>query len=139
MAFLAAPGAPHMVAHRPTGVSVRRIQGGEKPVDSVRWNGPAHLVNNPTKAHDIFPRGYVGTRGTGKKAQRGAALLGAFGLDARSKKGGIRLADGEVRAHVHHPGTHGKHFFELGVLAGRPLAAAEMQKVVLAELGKSFR
>jgi hypothetical protein len=61
----------------------------------VTYTGPAHLVNNPTRDHMIFPRG---ARGTGGR---------------RRRRGGQALTiGGNVRAWAHHPGTGGKHFFE---------------------------
>lgn len=130
--FLGAPGAPHRVAGRPTTVSARPQSTGI----AVRWNGPAHLVNNPTRAHDIQPRGFVGTRSVGRKAQRGAALLAAFGLNARSAQGALRLADGQMRTTVHHPGTRGKHFFEKGRDRAVPAATKEYRQAFRSDMAK---
>lgn len=94
------------------------------------------ILNSKTKPHDIYPRSFVGTRGKGVRARRGAGLMAVFGLNAHS--GGAVAFGSTVRAHVHHPGTRGKHFVEAAQkLAPKP-AAVEMQKVVLKEFGKSF-
>ena len=79
---------------------------------TVRYTGQAHLVNNPTKAHDINPRAFKGTRGSGKRVQRGAALLAAFGLDARNHAlgGGVITLAGHPVPTIHHPGTKGLKF-----------------------------
>jgi len=61
----------------------------------VMYTGPAHLVNNPTQDHMIFPRG-VRSAG-GRRRRRGGQAL---------------TIGGNVRAWAHHPGTGGKHFFE---------------------------
>jgi hypothetical protein len=60
----------------------------------VLYTGPAHLLNNPTKAHEILPRRRPGVR----TRRKGAKAL--------------RFADDEFAASAHHPGTKGKHFFE---------------------------
>lgn len=79
----------------------------------VGYSGPVHLINNATKPHLIQPRKFVGTRGSGARAQKGAALLAAFGLDAHSTgRGGIAIPGVGVRRAAHHPGTKGKHFAE---------------------------
>lgn len=130
-----APGAPHTVAKKPVRVTARMF--GNDAV--VRFQGPAHLVNNPTQAHDIYPRKFVGTRGTGRKAQRGAKLLGLFGVDAHARHGGVKLADGQVRSHVHHPGTHGKRFFQAGVPGAERAAIAAIRKQVVKEVAGAFR
>lgn len=134
-ALLAAPGAPHKVAGRPTTVVVRNVSDDAV---SARWVGPAHLVNNPTRAHEITPRGFVGTRSVGRKAQRGAALLSFFGVDARKAQGALKLSDGQFRSEVHHPGTHGKHFFEKGRDMAVPRASKTFAQEKTKQVGKAF-
>lgn len=123
------------MAGKKVAVTVRMV--GDDAI--VRFTGPAHLVDRPTKAHNIFPRQFQGTRGRGKRAQKGASLLAAFGLNARSGSGGIKLRDGSVRRSVHHPGTKGKHFFELGKPIAAKSAVSEMRKVVVSEATKVFK
>lgn len=65
------------------------ILGTWNPTALVRVWGPFHLVDNPTKPHDIRPR-TKGRRRSGKQAI-------AF--------------DGIARASAHHPGTHGNGIF----------------------------
>jgi hypothetical protein len=59
----------------------------------VTYTGPAHLVNNPTRPHRIEPR-----RARGSRSRRGSSAL---------------VINGSVRAWANHPGTAGKHFFEV--------------------------
>ena len=63
------------------------VKGFNNPTALVRYRGPFHLVDNPTKAHRIGPKR---RRGRGKKAV-------AF--------------NGIVRRSVQHPGTRGKKSF----------------------------
>lgn len=56
----------------------------------VRWYGPAHLLNNPTKPHTITPKGRRGRRG-GKRAL---------------------VINGQPVARAQHPGTRGRGFFQ---------------------------
>lgn len=135
-AFLAAPGAPHKVAGKATTVRTRKLSASAM---STRWTGPAHLVDRPTKPHTIGPKGFVGTRGTGRKAQRGAALMSAFGLNARSNSGAVKLTDGSLRAVVHHPGTRGKNFFARGKQRAVPLAAKAYRDAIHREIGRTFK
>jgi hypothetical protein len=134
-ALEAAPGAPRgTVAGKPVSV-IDKVLGDTA---YVRWKGPVHLVNNPTKSHLIQPKQFVGTRGTGKRAQKGAAFLAAFGIDAHSGRGGVVLADGGIRTAVMHPGTKGKHFFQAGAPAALKLAAQVYGRHFKLELAKHF-
>lgn len=105
IAFLAAPGAPH---GKLQGVGTKGARVGVKyrvfgTTAVVRWFGPAHLVNNPTKAHDITPK--KRGRRSGKKAV---------------------VVNGQPVARSHTKGTRGKHFFEIG----KKVAVKEATKVV---------
>lgn len=127
-----APGAASTVAGKPIRVTVVAV-GAETAM--VKW-GPAGLVrilNDPTKAHDIFPRKFLGTRGTGKRAQKGAALMASLGLNARSGQGGVKLRDGSIRHSVHHPGTKGKHFVETGKAEAVPVVKDMYGRLALTE------
>lgn len=133
-AMLAVPGAPHTVAGRRTSVNVKRLSDRAAV---AQWTGPAHLVDRDTQAHMIRPRAFVGTRGTGARAQRGAGLLALFGVDARSS-GGLVLPDGGIRTAVQHPGTHGKHFFDKGQVAARRVVPEVYRRSMHTELAKHF-
>lgn len=88
------------------------LRGGEQDASAlVRYTGPAHLLNNPTKPHVIRSRKFAGTRGTGARARRGAGLLALFGVDASAQgRGGIVIPGVGVRRYAMHPGTKGLHF-----------------------------
>lgn len=60
----------------------------------ITYTGPAHLVNNPTRAHVILPRRRPGVRTRRKQAARALTI------------------NGDLRARANHPGTRGKHFYE---------------------------
>ena len=60
----------------------------------ITYTGPAHLLNNPTRAHDILPRRRPGVRTRRRQAARALTINGDF------------------RSIAHHPGTRGKHFYE---------------------------
>lgn len=88
------------------------VKGGVNAVGIVSYRGQAHLANNPTKAHEIRPRG--GARGRqGKRAL--STPDGAFGK-------------------VVHPGTKGKQFFE----SAQPKVAAVTSKVFRQEVTRQL-
>ena len=74
------------------------VRGFNNPSALVRVTGPFHLVDRPTKAHEIRPRGKGRRRSSGKKAV-------AF--------------NGLVRASVQHPGTRGKGVWPASVQKAR--------------------
>lgn len=78
---------------RAIGVRYSIFGEGSRAAAIVGYRGPAHLVNNPTRAHLILPRRRPGVR----TRRRGASAL---------------TINGDVRASAHHPGTRGKKFFE---------------------------
>lgn len=84
------------VAGKRKAIGVRYDLKGEGQTASavVFYTGPAHLVNNPTQGHPIFPR-----RARGRRTRRrsGASVL---------------VINGSVRAWANHPGTSGKRFFQ---------------------------
>jgi hypothetical protein len=82
----------HRVARGKIGVRYDIKGNGPRAVALVRYTGPAHLVNNPTKPHRIEPRIRPGSR-----RRRGARAL---------------TINGNVRSWANHPGTAGKKFFE---------------------------
>lgn len=130
--MLRAPGVPHTVAKRKVDVKVRVL--GDDRLE-LGWSPPGltRIVNDPTKPHLIQPRKFVGTRGTGARARKGAAFLAVFGVDAHSSRGAVRLANGNLRRAVQHPGTRGKHFVEKGKDAARPVILRTYSQAVLTE------
>lgn len=76
------------------------LNPGTTPAALVRFTGPFHLVESPTKAHQIVA-------GEGRK-RRG-----------RGRARALRIGD-QFRASASHPGTKGKRVFATGkVLAGQ--------------------
>lgn len=117
--LLAAPGAPRFVrgvGRRGAKTNVRYdVKGTRNPTALVRWTGPAHLVDQPTKAHPIGPR------------------------RRRGKKRRAVLVNGQPRAVVQHPGTKGKGFFEAGVKRAQVVAPKEFAEGVAMVLRDSLR
>lgn len=75
----------------------------------VRYTGPAHLVLNPTRPHQILPRGLAGAR------------------RRRRRRGGARALtiDGNLARRANHPGTSGK---DPGAKRAKTLAAKAAPK-----------
>jgi hypothetical protein len=82
------------------------VKGLIHPTALVKVWGPFHLVDNPTKAHEIAPR---------KRARRGSG----------GRKKAVAF-NGIVRARVRHPGTSGKKTFP----AAKKKAALVVPKVM---------
>jgi len=97
------------------------LKGGNSPTALLRVTGPAHLLNNPTAAHRIEPRGR--TRTASGRARRGAKAI---------------TPDGNPRAGANHPGTKGKRFFERSVPQVRKAADPILRRQVSAALRRSF-
>jgi len=92
---------------------------GEGPaaVAIVGYRGPAHLINNPTRPHDIFPRRARGSR----SRRRGATVLR------------FNAGDGGFAPMAPHPGTRGKRFYEKAKVIIEHRAPRTYQKVGLTD------
>jgi len=97
------------------------IKGGATPTALLRYTGPAHIINNPTKPHRIEPRGR--TRTASGRQRKGAKAL---------------TIGGNVRPYADHPGTTGKHFFQRSVPQVASLAARIMARSTTTALRKIF-
>lgn len=102
-----APGAPHTVKGKPVKVTAKVLE----PTAYVAWPGVARLVNDPTKAHRIEQRDFVGP---------------------------LTLPGIGFRMWANHPGTHGKHFFETGTPVAQKAAAEAYLRTHRLELAKHF-
>lgn len=91
------------------------ITGFDNPSALVRYFGPFHLVDNPTKAHEI-PRAR-----RGRTAKR------------------LLLPDGGVRASVEHPGTRGKHTFPKAKHKAQVAAPRVMAKPIVSGWAEALR
>ena len=76
------------------------VKGTRNPTALIRYTGPAHLLNNPTKRHSIVSRKNRRSRAWRGSRDSGEGLRGAV------------LVNGQPKAFVSHPGTRGLHFFE---------------------------
>lgn len=83
----------------------------------VRMTGPAHLIERDTKAHRI-PR----ERKTNRAKKRFVVIPGVG-----------------VRAYANHPGTKGKHPWERGVEAAKPLVRTAAAKVYFDTVRKAVK
>ena len=91
------------------------VKGSKNPTAILKYRGQVHLVNNPTKAHEIRPRA------RGRRAKR--ALATPHGVFAK----------------VQHPGTRGKRFFESSKPKVEKAAAEVFEREVRFALTKQFR
>ena len=106
------------------------VKPGLESTALVRYTGPFHLVNNPTKPHYIAAGGLGGSRSarSDRAFQASAARFGggsgrgAFGGQRRSRGKRALSFNGVARAYVRHPGTPGKGIFQVAkVAAGVPV------------------
>jgi hypothetical protein len=109
-----APSRLRGVGKRGARLSVRYdVKNG---VALVRAVGPWQLIENDTKAHDIFPK---------KRRARGGKRVAV-------------LTPQGPRASAHSRGTRGKHPWAKGVERGTPAATLAYVKVIQADLRKQF-
>lgn len=80
------------------------VRGFQNPVGIIRYIGPVHLLNNPTRPHEITPR---------KKKK------------ALSPRGNPWAA-----ASAQHPGTKGKKFAE----KAEPIVLAQSKRIITQEV-----
>lgn len=104
------------VGKKGANVSVVAFPRGDTVV--VKMNGPAHLIERDTKAHQI-PK-------TRKRSRRG-------------RPNALRIGNQWVTGPISHPGTEGKHPFERGVNTARVLAPKVYQRGVQVGLRKAFK
>lgn len=104
------------------------VKGTRNAVALVKYTGPAHLINNPTKAHSIVSRKNRGSRKSRSARADGVGTKGAV------------LVGGEPRAFARHPGTRGKHFFERArVTASRVAPEVYAREGIREPLRRIFR
>lgn len=100
------------------------VNGRGRATALVVATGPVHLLERDTKAHDILPRSL-----SAKSARGRAGKAKALGSTARQF--------GPVMS-SHSSGTHGKHPFERGVNAARPLTGAAMRHAMHQALAREI-
>lgn len=102
-----ASGALRGVGRSGSKVGVRYdVKGFQNPVGIISYRGQVHLLNNPTRAHEIRPR------------SRGGRM-------AISPKGSPW-----TKAVAQHPGTSGKKFHE----KSEPIVIAQSKRIITAEV-----
>ena len=112
------------------------VKGGRNPAALVRYRGPFHLFDNPTKPHVITAK-RLGTRTSrASRAARastgGAGAFGGFG----ERRGAKALAiGGNLRAYANHPGTAGARSFP----AARAIAELRVPRVMAASVSGAWR
>lgn len=102
------------VGKRGAKIGVRYDALGDKAL--VRATGPFHLIERDTKAHPI-PK------------KRGA----------RARKRVVVIPGVGVRAWANHPGTHGKHPWEKGVVAAIPIQRKAQGIALRQSLARAYR
>lgn len=94
-------------------------RGTANVVTLLKWQGPVHLIEGPTKAHPIVARRLAGSRR--RKGSRGLAF------------------NGVVRRGVQHPGTQGRRFWRNNVSSARRITTTVYKQAafpaVLREVG----
>ncbi len=102
--------------------NIGKYEGRSKAL--VFATGPFHLIERNTRPHAIPKLAGSNTRTTGRKirAKKGRLFGPAFGGLSRKAldKKPLKLGGSTYRAHVHHPGTKGKHPWERGVAIAAP-------------------
>lgn len=130
-----------------------------RAVAVITYTGPAHLLNNPTRAHIIAARrlGLSRRRSTSRAARErdvtlafggsAAGMFGALRSATRTTRSGALRSQGkaaltigsDLRAYARHPGTHGKGFFQRArAMSESRLPAVYGRKQLTEPLRRSF-
>lgn len=118
------------------------IKGTTNPTALLYYTGLVHLLNNPTSAHAIYPRGATVTGADGsvvrgrvlRETRRGTRGVNKGGFRGSGAKG-LAFPDGNVRLYANHPGTSGKRFYERSV----PQVAAAARRALSASTSTALR
>lgn len=115
------------------------------PTALLKMTGPAQLVERDTDPHPILPRGVGRVQGRRTKANRLAAkqelynaLFGGRVAVAGRNIRPLRLADGNFRYIVNHPGTKGKFPWAKGTTAATPAARKILSQAPLNGVKAAF-
>lgn len=92
------------------------IQGARNPTALVRATGPLHLLDNPTKPHQITAKVKKGR----SRASRSAFYNAIFGGDGGFANTTPMRTPYGPRYRVNHPGTKGKQTWKRAVDAASP-------------------
>jgi hypothetical protein len=104
------------VGKRGARIGVRYDLQGEN-AGTLKATGPMQLIERDTKAHVVAPK---------KRRARGG-------------RAAVRLADGQFRGAVQHPGTKGQHPFEKGIDASKDRALKAMANPISDAVKRGLR
>lgn len=96
------------------------VTGFQNPTALVRMFGPAHLIEGPTRPHQI-PRASRISRGR-RRGQRRYVVIPGVG----------------VRSRAMHPGTRGKYPWKFGVAKAKPKLPTIQMKFYVDSVKKTF-
>jgi hypothetical protein len=97
------------------------VKGTHDATALVRYTGPAHLLNNPSRPHGIVSRKSGGSRRSRSRRESGHGVRGAI------------LIGGQPKAYASHPGTRGLGFFQRAKPAAAKIAPATYRKAGVQE------
>jgi hypothetical protein len=97
------------------------IKGTQHASALVRYTGPAHLLNNPSRAHSIVSKKTGRSRRFRSTRESGVGTRGAI------------LVNGNPKAYARHPGTRGLGFFQRAKPVAAKVAPAEYRKAGVTE------
>ena len=104
------------------------VKGTQNASAIVRYTGPAHILNNPTRSHGIVSRKSGGSRRSRSGRESGVGTRGAI------------LVNGQPKAYARHPGTRGLGFFQRAKPVAAKIAPHEYRKAGIQEpLRRIFR
>jgi hypothetical protein len=89
------------------------VKGTDNPEALVRYTGPFHLFDNPTKAHELTPK----LDRTGKRTR------------GRGGKRALNIG-GNIRANASHPGTPGARSFPVAKITAHARVPRVMANVI---------
>lgn len=115
-----------------------KVTNGSTPTGFVKAVGPWPLIEFDTPKHLIgIGRATTGSRASNRKSKRRARITVSNGAAIGGYLKGASYSHG-VRGPVVHPGTHGKHVFRKGALAGTPKATAVLRKITVNACREAF-
>jgi hypothetical protein len=104
------------------------VKGTQNASAIVRYTGPAHILNNPTRSHGIVSRKSGGSRRSRSRRESGVGTRGAI------------LVNGQPKAYARHPGTRGLGFFQRAKATSVKVVPHEYRKAGIQEpLRRIFR
>ena len=104
------------------------VKGTQSATALVRYTGPAHLLNNPSRPHSIVSKKTGRSRRFRSTRESGVGTRGAI------------LVNGNPKAYALHPGTRGLGFFQRAKTVATKVAPLEYRRAGIQEpLRRIFR